>query len=89
MRINLPNGNSIRLFERVETTDSQYFVYDVGLEHADGGIDSLAAGGSFHCARSAYDSWMDSSKKKAAKKAAKKARRKATEVTTTDEVVEA
>ena len=92
MRLNLPSGRHIRLFERVETTDPQYYIYDVGLEHANGGIDSIAAGGSFHTARTAYDAWMDSSEKKAKKKAAKKAARKArkaAKVETTDEVVEA
>jgi hypothetical protein len=38
----------VRLFDRVETEDPQYDIYDVGLQYADGGIDSLAVGGSFH-----------------------------------------
>ena len=38
----------VRLFDRVETVDDQYDIYDVGLQYADGGIDSLAVGGSFH-----------------------------------------
>ena len=43
---------SVRLFERVETTDDQYDIFDVGLEQADGSIDSLVVGGSFSYAKS-------------------------------------
>ena len=42
---------SLRLFDRVETTDGQYDVFDVGVQHKDGGIDSLAVGGSFYSAK--------------------------------------
>jgi len=49
MRFKLPFNNRVhvRLFERVETTDPQYDIVDVGLEYATGRIDSLAVGGSF------------------------------------------
>ena len=40
-----------RVFDRVETVDPQYNIYDVGVRHDDGGIDSLAFGGSFHSAK--------------------------------------
>jgi hypothetical protein len=43
---------SVRLFERVETVDSQYDIYDVGLQQADGSIDSVVMGGSFSYAKS-------------------------------------
>jgi len=43
---------SVRLFERVETTDDQYDIFDVGLQQADGSIDSLVVGGSFSYAKS-------------------------------------
>ena len=43
---------SVRLFERVETVDSQYDFYDVGLQQADGSIDSVVMGGSFSYAKS-------------------------------------
>lgn len=57
MRIPLNKTLTARVFERVETVDPQYHVYDFGVEHANGGIDSIAAGGSFHSARNAYASW--------------------------------
>ncbi len=53
MRFKLPGQDvRVRLFERVETTDSQYDIFDVGLEQADGSIDSMVVGGSFSYARS-------------------------------------
>ena len=45
----------VRLFDRVATTDDQYDVFDVGLEHDNGDIDSLAVGGSFASARRAIE----------------------------------
>ena len=38
----------IRVFEEVKTEDPQYNVVDCGLQYAEGGIDSLVTGGSFH-----------------------------------------
>ena len=53
MRIKIPGQDySVRLFHRVETTDDQYDIFDVGLEQADGSIDSIAIGGSFSYAKS-------------------------------------
>lgn len=46
---------SLRLFDRVETGDTQYDVFDVGVQHADGGIDSIAVGGSFYSAKKAIN----------------------------------
>ena len=43
---------SVRLFERVETVDDQYDIFDVGLQQADGSIDSLVMGGSFSLVKS-------------------------------------
>jgi len=43
---------SVRLFERVSTTDSQYDIFDVGLQQEDGSIDSVVVGGSFSYAKS-------------------------------------
>ena len=57
MRIPLNKSLTARVFERVATVDPQYHVYDFGVEHSTGGIDSIAAGGSFHSARRAYDAW--------------------------------
>ena len=53
MRFKVPGQDvSVRLFERVATSDSQYDIFDVGLEQADGSIDSLVVGGSFAYAKS-------------------------------------
>ena len=53
MQFRIPGRDvSVRLFERVETADSQYDIFDVGLEQADGSIDSLVVGGSFSYAKS-------------------------------------
>lgn len=66
MRIPLNKTLTARVFERVETVDPQYHVYDFGVEHSTGGIDSIAAGGSFHSARRAYSSWTSKCQKEAA-----------------------
>lgn len=53
MRFKVPGQDvSVRLFERVETVDNQYDIFDVGLEQADGSIDSVVMGGSFSYAKS-------------------------------------
>ena len=66
MRFRIPGRElRVRLFERVETTDNQYDIFDVGVEQADGSIDSLVVGGSFSYAKSLC--------KKADEKAAEKA----------------
>ncbi len=53
MRFKIPGQDvSVRLFERVETTDGKHDIFDVGLEQGDGSIDSIAFGGSFSYARS-------------------------------------
>ena len=42
MRFKIPGRNTnVRLFEKVETTDPQYLIFDVGVEYEDGSIDSL------------------------------------------------
>jgi len=48
---------SLRLFDRVPTdTDNfDYDVFDIGVVHADGGIDSIAFGGSFYSAKKAIN----------------------------------
>ena len=55
MKFKLPGNPNItvRLFEPVETVDSQYDIVDTGLVYTDGGIDSIAVGGSFHSLKSA------------------------------------
>ena len=53
MRFKIPGQDySVRLLHRVETSDDQYDIFDVGLEQADGSIDSIAVGGSFSYAKS-------------------------------------
>ena len=53
MRFKIPGKDvNVRLFERVQTVDSQYDIFDVGLEQADGSIDSMVIGGSFSYAKS-------------------------------------
>jgi hypothetical protein len=53
MRIKVPGQDfNVRLFERVETVDNQYDIFDVGIEQADGTIDSICVGGSFAYAKS-------------------------------------
>lgn len=79
MLISLRGGASARVFHRVETVDPQYDIVDCGVQYADGGIDSLAIGGSFHTARKAYKSWADGVDKEAdSKEAAAHATREAT-----------
>ena len=41
----------VRIFEPVETTDSQYQIADIGLQYGNGDIDSIAVGGSFATVR--------------------------------------
>ena len=54
MRIKIGDtGRSFRLFEKVATVDEQYDICDLGIEHADGGIDSLVVGGSFYSLKNA------------------------------------
>ena len=53
MQFRIPGRDvSVRLFERVETVDNQYDIFDVGLQQADGSIDSVVVGGSFSYAKS-------------------------------------
>ena len=71
MKIPLNKTLTARVFEKVETLDDQYHIYDLGVEHAAVGndkpaIDSIAVGGSFHTAKRAYDSWTSKCKEEAA-----------------------
>ena len=76
MRFRIPGKDvHVRIFERVDAPEG-YDVFDVGLEHQSGNIDSLAVGGSFYSARQWCESQDTASLKKrqkAEKKAAKKA----------------
>ena len=48
MQFRIPGRElSVRLFERVKTEDTQYDIFDIGLQQADGSIDSVVVGGSF------------------------------------------
>jgi len=58
MRFKLPGSRvHVRLFERVETSNDTYDIFDVGVDFADGDkiqkIDSIAVGGSFASAKAA------------------------------------
>jgi len=54
MRFQFPGSQvHVRLMQEVETVDPQYDIYDIGIEHADGGIDSIAAGGSAYSLKKA------------------------------------
>ena len=66
----------VRVFDRVETKDDQYDVFDIGVQHADGGIDSVVVGGSFYSAKNLMGG-IDKKAAKKAKKAEKKAQQKA------------
>ena len=77
MRISIPgNDITIRLFERVETVDSQYDIFDVGVEQSDGSIDSMVVGGSFSYAKSLVEAANKRNAKKKAKAEKKAARSK-------------
>ena len=53
MRFKIPGRDvRVRLFERVETVNDTYDIFDVGVEQADGSIDSLVVGGNFSYAKS-------------------------------------
>jgi len=59
-----------RLFESVATTDSQYNIYDIGIQHNNGDIDSVAVGGSFATAKNWVKTRNEQSDQKAAEQSA-------------------
>jgi hypothetical protein len=61
----------VRMFDRVETKDDQYDVFDIGFQYDDGGIDSVVVGGSFYTAKQLFNGLDQKGKKKAKKKVAK------------------
>ena len=70
MRFRIPGRDiNVRLFERVETNDGQYDIFDCGVEQADGTIDSIAIGGSFSYAKSLVKAIDEKAAKGAAEKA--------------------
>lgn len=71
MRFKIPGKDiNVRLFERVATTDSQYDIFDIGVEQADGSIDSVVVGGSFSYAKSLVKAIDTKAEEEKAKKAA-------------------
>ena len=76
MRFKLPGSRvHVRLFERVETTNDTYDIFDVGVDFTDKDdqirkIDSVAVGGSFASAKAAIKSYDD---KQSAKQDSKEA----------------
>ena len=78
MRFKVPGQDiNVRLFERVETVDNQYDIFDGGIEQTDGSIDSMVVGGSFSYAKSLVKA-MDTKAEEA--KAAKAAEAKEPEL---------
>ena len=72
MRFRIPGRDvHVRLFERVETTDSQYDVFDTGLEYSCGGVDSVVTGVAAH----SFKKWADKQDQDSLKKAEKKAKK--------------
>ena len=68
MRRQIPGRTTrIRLFERVATVDPQYDIFDVGFEHENGDIDSIAVGGSFAAAKRWVHDFDEASKAKQVK----------------------
>ena len=56
MRFRIPGTTvTARIVEAVETTDPQYDVFDVGIEHEDGGIDSVVVGASAYSLKKAVE----------------------------------
>ena len=54
MLLAIPNTKvTARIFEPVKTEDPQYNIVDLGVQYEDGGIDSLAVGGSFYSLKKA------------------------------------
>lgn len=49
----------LRTFDRVETANDTYDIFDVGVEYEDGNIDSIAVGGSFYSLKSAISKLND------------------------------
>ena len=68
---------SLRLFDRVETKDDQYDIFDVGVQYEDGTIDSVVVGGSFASVKRVVSKLNSDADRKEAKKAEKKARKAA------------
>lgn len=78
MKMRIPGRNmSVRFFERVETVDSQYDIFDIGVEQEDGSVDSMVVGGSFSFVKSLSADADKKAAKKAAKKEAKEAKKAA------------
>ena len=54
MRFRIPGTTvTARIVEAVETADPQYDVFDVGIEHEHGGIDSIVVGASAYSLKKA------------------------------------
>ncbi len=78
MIIDIPGSKlKIRFFERVETVDDQYDIFDCGAVHSNGDIDSLVVGGSFATVKNLAGDADKKAAKRDAKKAAKKAKKAA------------
>jgi len=86
MRFRIPGQSvHIRIMEPVVTEDTQYHIFDTGVDYADGSVDSIAIGGAFATVKRLSDNADANSLKKAAKKAKKRAKREAEVSTDSDE----
>ena len=67
MRVRIP-GTQVhaRLVERVATEDPQYDVFDIGIEHDHGGIDSVVVGASAYSLKKAIANLNEKADEKAA-----------------------
>ena len=78
MILDIPGSKlKIRFFERVETVDDQYDIFDCGAVHSNGDIDSLVVGGSFATVKNLAGDADKKAAKRDAKKASKKAKKEA------------
>ena len=61
---------SLRLFERVETVNDTYDIFDIGVQQADKSIDSIVVGGNFSYAKSLLEAMDKKAEEKKADKPA-------------------
>ena len=71
MRFRIPGTQlTARVFEEVVTADEQYSICDLGVEHPNGGIDSVVVGASAYSLKRAIENLNQKSDEKAAEAAA-------------------
>ena len=74
MRFRIPGTTvTARIVEAVETADPQYDVFDIGIEHEHGGIDSVVVGASAYSLKKAVENINQAADEKNAADAATEA----------------